>query len=91
MHSSADGKLAAFMIGTATIVALDGIQHGKFSPKTFVGVLVAYLMLSFLASTGSPELAVAFAFLVFIAVFLRKGPGVLEGLTAGQVRIGPQR
>lgn len=86
-----DGRLAAFMIGMAIIVGLDGIQHGRFSPRTFVGVLVAYLMLSFLAKVGSPELAVAFAFLAFVAVFLVKGPGVLEGLTLGQVRIGGRR
>ncbi len=91
MGSEQDAKLAALMVGVVIIVGVDGIQHGKFTPRIFVGALVAYFMLSFLASAGSPELAVAFAFLVFIAVFLAKGPGVLEGVTAGQVRIGGRR
>lgn len=91
MGSSADGKLAALMVGTVVIVAVDGIQRGKFTPRIFAGALVAYFMLSLLASAGSPELAVAFAFLVFIAVFLAKGPSALEGITAGQVKLGRQR
>lgn len=76
-----DKKIATFMVGTALLVGLDGLQQGKLSPRMFIGVVIAYLMLLFAASAGLADLAVAFAFLVFLAVLLTRGARVF-GLVA---------
>ncbi len=77
----ADRKIATFMVGTALLVGLDGLQQGKLSPRMFVGVVIAYLFLLFAASAGLEDIAVAFAVLVFLAVLLTRGARVF-GLVA---------
>lgn len=79
MLSGSGGKIAAAFIGTTAIVAIDGIQRGKVTPRIFVGSTAAFLLVSFLA-VANDELAVALAFLVFVAVFLTRGVRVFGKL-----------
>lgn len=80
MAASVERKVGTYFLGTSILVGLDGAMSGHLSGRTFVGSTAAYLMLA-LAIPVAPDLAAAFALLVFLAVALARGPRVLDKLT----------
>lgn len=79
-----DGKRAVvlFMLGTVAVVSVDHVTRGELPPpRRFIGPLIAYLFLAFLAEPA-PQVAGPLAGLVFFAVALERG-GAFDRLRIG--------
>jgi len=71
---------AALLLASGIVVTVDEIQKGELAPSRYFGLVAAFLMLSLL-SQFQPELARGFAWLLFLALLLTRGPRVLNSVS----------
>lgn len=80
MASKDERGFAALLIASGIVITVDEIQRGTVTPSRYFGVVAAFLMLSLL-SQFQPELARGFAWLLFLALLLQRGPRVLDSVS----------
>lgn len=80
MASKDERGFAALLIASGIVVTIDEIQRGELAPSRYFGLVAAFLMLSLL-SQFQPELARGFAWLLFLALLLQRGPRVLNSVS----------
>jgi hypothetical protein len=69
------------LLATFLIIVADKALHKQFpKPRILIALTVAYIFIGFLAEY-SPELAAAFAVLIFVGVLLSQGVDVFNGLS----------
>lgn len=80
MATSDERGFATLLIASGIVITIDEIQRGELVPSRYFGIVAAFLMLGVL-SQFQPELAKGFAWLVFLALLLTRGPRVLDSVT----------